>query len=366
MNRLLARIALGALLVVVVLPGWSQDSPGIYVEFDPRIIGANLRVGYRLPLLEDRLTSISALGGGAWGGEAYYRFKDDTLYPPGEPADAATHNRWTFIWDAGIEQDLSRSPDLLVAPFIFYRGMRNTNLADPGEKPLILKSQRPDATAILMNVLLFGGYVDGVTENEEYATKSGIYGEASAAYAPPWLANDIVGTSDFTRWNLTLNGFLPMATFESPKAGAYLAGFLAADWVTGEAIPHIVRSSIGGLDPRDALGGAVRGVDAQRFDATVKVAANLEGRIAFTDLFDPWIVPGFVVYVDGGYYFDSEELSSIPAENQGFAFTTGAGLSTNLLELATLVFYTQYYLGGSTVKRDSPWTPFALGFGLHF
>lgn len=365
-RRSTARALCIALLVLVVGFGFAEEREGIYVEFDPRIIGADVRLGYRVPLVSKRLTAVSAMVGGAWGGEAYYRFPDDSPYPPGAPYEAATFNRVNLIWDVGVEQDLSANPTTLVSPFVFYRGMRNVPLDDVEEDELFLASPRSDAAGILTNELLVGAYFDAVRENDTFATQTGFYGEASAAVAPRGLANDVVGESDYTRMNLTLKGFLPLAevgSHDDPILGAYLAGFLSVDSVLGSAIPHSVRSTFGGLDQRWGLGGAVRGVDKQRFDSSFKAVANLEARFAFPGVLDPWIVPGIVTYVDAGYYLDTEELAP---DSEGVAVTSGVGLSVDALGIATLVFYTQYYLNGNTVRRDSPWTPFALGFGLHF
>lgn len=369
MNR---RTALAILVFALVLAGWTgaEESDGFFTEFDPRIIGADVRVGYRFDLLPVGLTQVSGLVGGAWGGEAYYRYDDDSFVEPGDsgPTNVA-FNRVNVRWDVGAGQDTAASGSLSISPFVYYRGFRNFPLDDESEEELFLDSPRSDAGGILSNGVLAGVFVDSVVADENYAVERGVYAEASVGFSPRWLLNDIVGASDFGRVNVTAKGFLPVAAVGAaadPVLGAYLAGFYAIDYLYGPTIPHAAASTVGGLNPRFGVGGAVRGVDSQRFDASFKTIANVEARVTFPGVLDPYLVPGIVVYLDGAYFSDLRELSPNTSEHSGYAATSGAGVSVDFFGIATLVFYTQYYLTGSTVARNSPWTPFALGFGYHF
>lgn len=371
MNRCAVRIAVFCvLLACMATAGWTQESAGVFTEFNPRIVGLDVRAGYAAPLLPDRLTAVSGMFGGAWGGKAYYRYPDDSLYPAGgDSAVDPAFRRVNLRWDVGVVQDLARSRSLELSPFLFYRGTRNYVLDDDAADELFLSSPRSDARGILENRFLTGLYLRNLNVDSPYKTVEGVYAETSIALAPAWLLNELVGAADYGRLNVTVKGFLPVftaGTLDEPVLGAYLAGFYSLDYAYGDIVPHTVRSTLGGLEPRSALGGAVRGVDSQRFDASMKTVGNIEARLMFPGLLDPYLIPGLVLYLDGGYYLDAEQLSPHSEEHSDYALTTGAGLSVDFFGIATLVFYTQYYLTGSTVARSSPWTPFALGFGLHF
>ena len=87
--------------------------------------------------------------------------------------------------------------------------------------------------------------------------------------------------------------------------------------------------------------------------------ANAEVRFNLPALFDPSIIPGALVFIDGGYY----DLVEVPGN--GFVFSAGAGLTLSLFDALNLCFTTQFLLNTTKVTGET-WTPLYFEFIWHF
>jgi hypothetical protein len=372
-----AAALLGALfLALAATPLVAGDLPLVF-DVSPRIWGADSGVGYTgFDLLEGRDTTLWLWAGGGWEQMPFYRDADGSLAAEyldvtsgsivhGLPAGINASNdpfyqRAEGKWQLGIVQGLvageGDAPDRVVA-FLYYRGRYDAHFT---QGALIAGTlfAFPDQDGIFQNSLLAGVAYQGVTKNA-HKVKSGVAAEASVEWGPWYPA-------DFLRLNASARFFLPlfdaMPDRDRNVFSIYAGDFIAADWITGDAVPLNVRQSFGGRSPRLGLGGAVRGVDSGSLDTNFKLVNNLEVRVLGPALFMPDIVPGLVVYLDAGF-FDSAG-SPGPAA-RGFVASTGAGVFVDLFGFAQLTGYLHYRLVGVNAN-GSALTPLSVDFGLKF
>ena len=344
--------------------------------------GAGLDLGLRNYLqLSPRVnTKLWLRAGARWGSDSYYRTSFFRIYDGsfGDPEDITSFNEWELRWGVGAAQGLIPMPEVdgrdLLRIEAWYRAFYEAHLLpDEEANDLIAQSGLPDAQALLLNRLFLGLIYDDRRVDSVAKQVDGANVEISLEAAPEALANRRVGHSNFARLNATARYYRTLydpRIAGSPRPSMGLAAFAAADhlWALGtdhRRIPADTRQAIGGLSPRTGLGGAVRGLDSGRYDANTKVVASVELRSFFPYLIPVDLVPGIVTYIDGGYYRNPAGLEPDDEDYSGFAASTGAGVSINILDLASLVGYTGFNLTGSNVNGRS-WKPFFLGFGLHY
>jgi hypothetical protein len=332
-----------------------------------------------LSLIEGLDSIIWLKAGASWGSESFYRNPDGSLYYDNAgsrlstypPDTAVSYDRLNFNWGLGFSQGIlwnERIKENLLEVFIFYLGRYDYHYDDINRVQLITDSSLPDADGIFQNSILGGLSLDDQNYDERTKVYDGISAELSAEWGPDWFFNTVFGRADFIRLNLTCMGFLPILD-AAPESewnifSLYLADFFALDYISGTAIPINVRKSIGGLYPRTGTGGAVRGLGAGRYDANLKMVNNLELRANLPALITKDIVPGFLIYFDSGF-FSGIEGAPANTPNQGFLFSTGAGIFINFFDLAVITAYTHILI--HNVKIDgSFWTPFDIAFSLHF
>jgi hypothetical protein len=349
--------------------GWAQDqrSPVVF-DIGLRIWGADVGVGYRgLPLAPGVDTTIWAYGGGGYEGVSFYREPAGELVLSGalgsrDPA----FTRIEALWKAGIAQGLawnSRIEANLIDAFAFYRGRYDVNQAGAGSLLAATSiSVLPDRDGSFLSSVLAGLAVNDLRFETKHKVYDGISAEISAEWGP--------GAAGWLRFNGTFRWFVPLYDVAPDRPvnlfSVYLAGFLAADYALGLGgpVPMCVRRSLGGRDMIKGLGGALRGVDSTSADTNFKAVNNLEIRMNLPALFLPDLVPGIVVFWDAGY-FDQVGEPSVATPASGFVTSAGAGISLNLLDIATLVGYIEYRLDAANANGQRL-TPFALEFGLHF
>lgn len=131
-------------------------------------------------------------------------------------------------------------------------------------------------------------------------------------------------------------GYLRLADFSF--LGAYLAGRLAGDWVSGSFIPTIEMQKMGGYDQVPLLGGGIRGTLAGRFDGYFRAMTNLDLRVSFPSLFGYNIFPGLFAFADLG-------VSDCRTDNifaSGLQKSIGGGLWMHIVYVDFLLFYTYH------------------------
>lgn len=343
-------------------------------------------------------TILWAYLSGTWETNGYFRNPNGTLYSgvgdpnaptdpstgsPVDPSSAPYYSQWNFRWRFGLEQGLINNPKLpqnLLSAFAFFRGEVNLKQNDPNALQLIYYpdngypaagSTAPvHAAAVnnLRNSLLVGTRIDTLTFDKLYKTRAGVRLEASYEWAPPWLLNDRLGSADFSRVNFNAIGYWPVIEYSADGRrnafSMYVAEYFAADYLYGNVIPFEARASIGGISPIDGLGGAVRGFEAGRFDTNLKLVNNLEARASLGPVLFPNVVPGFIAFVDTGYFACAYGAPS-PWSTNGFISSAGAGITLDAFDLTTVCLYTEYLIVGTRVT-GSHWLPVDLEFSFHF
>lgn len=362
-------LASGALFAEEAAPP-AERSPLLFAP-GVRLFGADLGLGYRgfsAPGAPD--TILWVIGGGGYEELNYFRDPSGRLYAGGggfDPERDPFYTRVNGRLDLGIAQGLVYNERLeanLLEAFAFYQSRIDYVLDDPARNELILASGLPDAAGSFRNSLLVGMSYADLDKGDPHRTQSGASAEASAEWGPAFLFNAAYGRADYLRLDLTAKGFLPLFDLD-PRAelnvlSGYAGGFLAVDWMTGRDIPIAVRQSFGGRDPRQGLGGAVRGFEDARFDGPFKAVLNLEVRLNLPQfkLVDV-VTPGLVAFFDSGYF------DLLNASDSGFLFSSGIGVFADIWNYTSLTLYTALDFPRSRMN-GSYWVPILFSFKAHF
>lgn len=364
-----------AVLLMLVVFGTHAETEQWQFRYGPRFWGATLAGRYMIepPTLEDVETSITALLSGAYETTGYYRAADGSLFTvPAHGADSSltAYDRLDLRWELGVQQGIAprhdSSADLAVG-FLLYRGQYDLPFRD--DERLFFSSSHPERDGSLRGSVVGGLAYSRVQTDEITRVREGATAELALEWGPPFLHNQVVGIADYNRATLTARSYLPLYAVV-PRDGrnlfsSYLAFMGVVDWATGPEIPLVIRATTGGRSVRSAPGGSVRGYASGRFDATVKAVGNFEVRANLPAIVLPQIVPGLLIYTDGGYFFDEQQTSPNERENSGILLSSGLGLFLDLFDAAQFVFYTNYLWTETSVTGDR-WVPFSLGFGFHY
>ena len=367
------RNALAALLLLLTCSLPAQDGTWEF-RFGPRIIGATIDTRYITsePTTEGVETSFTGRLSSAYEAVAFSRGADDSLLflDPTDTEAISGYSRFDLLWEVGLQQGIlprtGRSQDAAVV-YSLYRGRYRLPFAESAAD--LSAAGLPQVEQTLRGSVVSGIAYSTVEKAPITREQQGLFGEFAIEWGPALLHNELFGSANYSRITLKGSGFAPLLVLPPVdgrnRFSLYLAAFGAVDWASGPDVPLSVRQTTGGRGLRGAPGGSVRGFGSGRFDATFKAVGNVELRAALPAIVLPSIIPGLVLYTDFGYYNDADRRSPTDAEHQGFLAASGAGLSTDLFDLATLVFYTSFAWAGETRTREI-WTPFAIGFGFHF
>jgi hypothetical protein len=359
------------LIAVVSLPA---DDGALEFRFGPRIFGATLDTRYvtTQPAEDDVETSVTARLSSAYENVGFHRSSTGSLLYIDPAIDSAItgYDRFDLLWELGLQQGILPRGDTTqdaAVVFTLYRGRYRLPFAAAESE--LLAENLPPVDQTLQGSVISGIAYSTVTRAAITREQEGLFGELAIEWAPEFLHNAILGSGNYNRLTLKGSGFLPLIALD-PRDGRnrfslYLAGFGVVDWATGPDIPISVRNTTGGRGLRGAPGGSVRGFGSGRFDSTFKAIASVELRAALPAIVLPSIIPGVVLFSDFGFYSDLDELSPILLEHSGFLGSSGIGLSIDLFDAVTLVFYSTIAWSGDTRSGDM-WTPFGVGFGYHF
>ena len=280
------------------------------------------------------------------------------------------HNRVDLVWQLGVQQGILPRADVTadkLVTFLIYQGQLNHPFRD--DDSAFFMSGRPEVEGSLRGSIIGGLAYSDVVTDQVTRQRQGFLAETTFEWGPPFLHNQVQSVADYTRATVSARGYIPLYQVpprdDSNRFSAYLGTYAAIDWANGPEIPLAIRQSVGGRSMRYAPGGAVRGYDPGRFDSTFKAIGNVEARMHLPAIIIPQIIPGFVVYTDGGYFADAEQVSPIDAQNTGFLLSSGIGLFLDLFSAFEVVFYTNYLWTEPDVAGRQ-WVPFTIGFGFHF
>ena len=371
-------IVLSILLMTVLSLAGAQESQ-FSLSPVPRFWGAAVFARYTLepPAAYQVETAFIAGLSAAYQTTGYFRIPDGSLFTDGDAgftADNASYNQFDLFWQIGVQQGILPRADVAddkAVVFAYYRG--RYDLPFRNDEQLYFWSGLPEVNAGLLGAVHAGLAYSNVVLNDVARSKSGFQAELVLQWGPAFLHNQVLGSGDFTRMTLSGRGFIPLLV--RPTTGgknvfnSYLAMFGAVDWATGQDVPMAVRSTIGTRSERPGTGGSVRGVESGRFDATLKAVANVEIRANLPSIVIgskfPVLIPGFLVYTDGGYYNDLDGFSPTAADQSGALLSSGAGVYVDILNIAQIIFYTNYLWEPARVDGEH-WYPLSLGFGFHY
>ena len=328
--------------------------------FLPAPTGLDAVVSYTgLEIWPGRTTSIDLKFGAGFEREVFYRYADGTPYSGAYESGDVDFDTAGGVVDLGIVQGIVPKLDA----FLFLRAAYRYNI-DNGST--VFNSAFADRGGALTNSLLAGVSYSNVRENADHKTRNGLYAEASMEWGPGFLANSLVGESDYLRLNSVAKAFLTLfdAAPEREKNlfSIYLGDYLSVDWATGTAIPIMVQQTFGGRSIRKGLGGSLRGYENRSYDTRFKLVNNLEARFVGPALGLKDLVPLAAVFVDAGYYAGLEGAAVDPGP--GFLASVGGMLSVDVLDLAYLGATFTAPLAGSRV--DGKNFEIKVRLSLHF
>lgn len=325
-------------------------------EYDLRIWGIDL-IWSRLtsPLFSAVDTGYFFSIGGGLQTFSLYRQPDGTPYPP--PRDGenlALYKDANLTWSLGLKQglvyDIRRLRNLWEV-VLAYQGRYDHNFVDWTPDALLYASALPDREGGFQNAVFAGFTYNAVDEDKDRWLKKGVYAEISGEFAPLGLFNSST-SADYCRFNGTALGFYPLR--EGDMLSIYLAERFMYDYLCGDYIPVRARTTIGGFSKYPGfdrgLGGAVRGVDAGRFDGYVKALNNLELRVVFPQWSEYGVVPEVIAYFDLGV---TDNLNSSLDFGQ---VLTSAGVGVGVSDL---IVYGNYFFNEDLFSVE-------LALGIHF
>ena len=330
--------------------------------------GAGVLLGYKgFNFIEGRDTIIWGGVGAFWKNTPFYRDFNDDLLTSGNTTGMDLDEDLYFYrlntsWTVGITQGILWNNNIkanLLDVSLFYRGRFDYHFEND-EKDQVLFNQLinlPDIESIQQNT-----FITGLSLNNTYKSDNvirGFYSEASVEWGPSFM-NKI---ADFVRLNFGFKGFITIVdipTKTERNFSIYLGNYFVVDWIAGDTIPLNIRQSIGGFgNQRYGLGGTVRAVDKTRYDSNLKIANCFDIRINLPIPMPLDIVPGVILYFDSAYY------NLMEGTDNGFLFSTGCGITFNLLDILQLTGYTGFYLNGENVDGKK-WKPFIFSMKFHF
>jgi hypothetical protein len=315
---------------------------------------------YAKPFAEGLDTKLFFMAGAGYEEKPFYRFTDGSLITQEEVLTIAEsdpdlhtlkYRTPNAQWEWGIIQGITWNERIGgngLETFLMIRECIDIHYIpeDWDISSYLLGPSSPfsDRDGVFYNSF-FGGLIHNNVLKNGHKLQSGTYCEASAEWAPPWLANGLFGEADFTRLNLQGKLFVPV--FDArPESGAnilsgYAGTFLCLDKAFGDEIPLFVSQSIGGRKLKKALGGAVRGFEKRSIDADLKIAWNNEFRLngpLMAGAAGEGILPIIFFYGDAGYYKGFSNAPEAARDDSGFLFSTGAGIAFDLFGAGQIRF----------------------------
>jgi hypothetical protein len=357
----------------------AQDKSPLALDVQPRLLGADIGLGYRgMTLVPGTQTTLWVYLGGGYEWMSYYRDSNDAMLTPGELAPGGAQDgrdpsfeRIEGAWRLGMEQGFIWNPRTqtnLFEAFAFYRG--RVDSYDSTAVQLLSSSPLPDRTGQLQNALQVGIALDNLLVDPAHKTSNGFSGEATIEWGPAFFFNTLNGNSNYVRLNAMARGFVPLFDISPGSASnllsIYLGDYFAVDYAVGfgAPVPLSVRQTFGGRDQDPGLGHAVRGVDSASLDTNFKAVNNFEFRFNLPALFLRDLLPGLIVFWDAGYYAQVGETGVPSPAPAGYVSSTGVGAFIDVLDLASLAFYVSYRL--DVTNADGSRLNASMEFGLHF
>ena len=333
-------------LLIITAAAWraaGEDSE-LLIGYSIRFWGGDAALGYTGFSLIERLDTILwASAGGGYQNAAFYPADHDSPAPDTDMGYINLNVDWRLGFSQGILYNPNQGRNLLDFTFLYVSRLEQYSQNEA------IPAAYPDRDGIWLNTLVGGLVFDTVTFDKNLFVREGLYATVSTELAPHRLGNSVFGDSRYARFTALAIGHKPLLAL--PDVSIAVAERLVYDILWGEdsQVPIGVRTRIGGLvkvpilknpGSHRGLGGALRGVERDRFDGYIKLINNLDLRLHFPSLRLPGgAVPGLVFYLDAGAYDESSRRLQLPP----VYLSTGAGLTLNVLGY-DLVAYTNYFV----------------------
>jgi len=352
-------LAIVLLLALAGAAGWALPElpEDVLFRWDARIWGGDVAFGWKgWDLFPGVDTVLWASAGAGYQASHYFSNKDDSIIPA-DP-DTRRYENLNVDWRFGMAQGIVFNPAQdrnLVEFLLLYRGKYHDYIDKNNVLALL-----PEQGGLLQHSLTAGLLFDNTSVDKPSLNSRGLYAEFSAEFAPEWLGNDALGTSDFWRLSLGLTGYQPV--LDTPALSIYLADRVMLDRLFGDQVPISALGTIGvlkkipiGDNPRRALGGTLRGIYTNRYDGLVKLTNNFDVRLHFPALtLFRLATPVVVAYFDAGFY---DKMTGVLQLDQIYC-TTGVGVGLLALGFDFLL-YGSYFLNEGRLGA-------VLGLGVHF
>ena len=353
-----------------------RKTESLIIEPDINYWGMNADISiYGFEIFKDLSSRVLVSGGAGIRSLGYYRDENDEFIEEDDGSrnvysdftQLRIHTNWGVALTQGIINREGFRNDLLYAE-LRYRGIREWNIEDSSREQIIFNSIRPDRDGILLNSLIAALVYDCVSKDEGSGNLKGFYSEISVERGPEWFFNDIEGDSDFIKYYGSFSLYIPAADIRNrsgeTSSGIYIADCFSADLVDGNKIPLIARQTMGSLDPKNGLGGTVRGFESRRFDGELTLSNNLETRLTLpvigTKLFRNrmYLRPGIFTFFDSGYY------DLLDGTDAGFLLSCGGGIFGDINGIVQGMAYLSFPLEGERLDEKAmdlfTWTEFAF------
>jgi hypothetical protein len=353
---------LTVLFVLILTAGaWRAAGEGndLHLGYSIRIWGGDVAVGYSgFSAFEGLDTILWASAGAGYQKAAFYPTDHDSPAPDTDMGYINRNVGWRLGFSQGILYNPAQERNLLDFTFLYVSRLERYSQNEA------IPATYPDREGMWLNTLVSGLVFDTVTFDPNLIVREGIYAAVSTELAPGGLGNNLFGDSRYARFTALAIGHKPLLAL--PGLSIALAERLVYDilWGRDSQVPIGVRTRIGGLvkvpilknpGSHRGLGGALRGVEKDRFDGYVKLVNNLDLRLNFPSLRLPGeAVPGLVFYLDAGAYDESSRRLRLPP----LYVSTGAGLALNVFGY-DLVAYANYFINEETFS-------FSFDLGTHF
>jgi hypothetical protein len=365
------------ILYVMIIPSglYAQYTTGgqnpMFFDIEPDFIGATLIFGFKdLGFFPEVDTIFAVEAGGSYDWFGYYRTPADKPFNGSvtgfDPETGPVYTRAGFKLSFTLAQGLlwnSKEMHNLLELFARIKSRYYFNFNDENTNQLLFAGSLPDREQQLQNSVMIGLEWKDIDYNSPHQLPAGTQVEISLEYGPQWLLNEMVGKADYFRCNASARACIPLFDLTPDSylntLSSYLGIFLGVDYAWGEYVPLTIRETMGGKNPRKAVGYAVRGVEDCRFDTPLKIVGNIEIRTNLPAVGTTDIIPGITVFLDGAYY------DYIDYNESGFVFSAGAGLYISLFNLFVLTFNTAFLLN-ETRTDGSTWTPLLFSGMFHF
>ncbi|MCF7953538.1 MAG: hypothetical protein K9K78_05640 [Spirochaetales bacterium] len=313
-------------------------------------------------IIEGYETSLEFMTGGGFMGRNVWRDKD------GEPLasvdwdsdsdqDEVGFNVWSARWEVLLKQGFGWFELEKRNPAFFYAGIegRWEQFEEDGDETFFLDSTKagiyPNSKddGLVSNNVVTGLLIDFVSHNGP--VHKGIKAELSYRYAPPFMANNILGSSDYSLLTAEFTGALPLF-MKYQDNGYNLFSIYAIDRVRGDLfygddIPMFAQEPA-------SLGSKMRGLERLSYATRASVVNNFDIRFIGPEFLMKDIYPRLHLFFDAGYFSGqySGGVTSSTLPEEGFITTTGFTAALSVFDFANIGYRGSWMLSGENIRNE--------------